>query len=70
MNVIAWFCYNSFLARSSHSYYSRGKFEIEYENSIEDSEKKKTHKNWTKSSSAKWKMPWRQYYIIIISLLE
>lgn len=43
MNVIAWFCYNSFLARSSYSYYSRGKFEIEYENSIEDSEKKKKH---------------------------
>lgn len=41
MNIITWFCYNSFLAGSSHSYYSRGKFEIEYEDSIGDTGKKK-----------------------------
>lgn len=34
------FFYNSFPSRSSHSYYSREKFEIEHEDSLGDSEKK------------------------------
>ena len=41
VNLKAWFFFDSFLARSSHSSYPRGKFELEYEDSIGDSGGKK-----------------------------